>query len=312
MLGTLLGAVIALSPGAQAAQEPMCRPAPRRQRPAKVEIYQQIRESHGFRHDRAYVRRLMRRGLYTRGIERFPVTRRERRYHELRGRLQLDDAADRYMRRHRNIDGGISLEDGWPRDPYILVRVTRDRARHQRALRRLVRYPRLLRTRRVALSERALGRLQDRIDWRAAERDGFFISTTSPNIDTTTVDLELITERTDAAAYFRERYGPRVRAVVTATELYSPRCTSLWDYVADGTRLTIGWEAGGQVEFDHAEVAETDESVTVGVVVQSFNGVQTADSARADHVIELSRPLGARKVIDATTGKPIRPRRDPF
>jgi hypothetical protein len=53
VLGTLLGAVLALSPGAQAAQEPMCRPLPERPRPTKVEIYQQIREAHGFRQDPA-------------------------------------------------------------------------------------------------------------------------------------------------------------------------------------------------------------------------------------------------------------------
>ena len=99
---------------------------------------------------------------------------------------------------------------------------------------------------------------------------------------------------------------------MTDTQLYSPRCTDLWDYVVDGTRLTVGWEAGGNVRFDHAEVSETDASVTVGIVVQSFNGPQTADSRRADHVIELSRPLGDRNVVDATTGKAIRPRGDPF
>ena len=75
LVGALVGAVIALAPGAQGAQEPMCRPTPERQQ-TKVEIYQQIRERHGFRHDRAYVRRLMRRGLYTGDIERFPVTAR--------------------------------------------------------------------------------------------------------------------------------------------------------------------------------------------------------------------------------------------
>jgi hypothetical protein len=312
MLGALLGAVIALSPGAQAAQEPFCRPQPE-PRETRMEAYQRVRGRYGFRTHRAYIRRLIRRGVRTGGPEEdFPVTRRERRYVRLRDRLTLNDAAYRYLRRHRDVDGGTSIEDAWPRDPHILVRLTRDRAKHQRALRRLVRYPRLLRTRRVALSERDLSRLQDRIDWEAAERDGFFISTSGPDIDTTTVELELITERTDAAAYFREHYGPRVRAIVIATELYSPRCTNLWDYVADGTRLTIGWEAGGGAKFDHAEVVETDERVTVGVVVQSFNGVQTADSARADHVIELASPLGDRRVVDATTGKPIRPRGDPY
>ena len=132
------------------------------------------------------------------------------------------------MRRHRDVDGGISLEDGWPRDPYILVRVTRDRLTHQRALRRLVRYPRLLRTREVPLSERDLDRLQDRIDWRGAARDGIYVSSSGPDIDASTVELEVITERTDAAQYFRARYGPRIRVQVIAKTLYSPRCTDLW------------------------------------------------------------------------------------
>ena len=115
----------------------------------------------------------MRRGIYSRGIDRFPVTRRERRYLELRDRLELGPRADRYLRRHRDVDGGISIEDAWPRDPYILVRVTRDRLKHQRAIRRLALHPRRCARRLVELSERALGRLQDRIDWEAAERDGF-------------------------------------------------------------------------------------------------------------------------------------------
>jgi hypothetical protein len=308
MLGTLLGAVIALAPGAQAALEPMCRVIPPRPRPTRVEIYQQVRESHGFRHDRAYVRRLMRRGIYTRGIERFPATRRERRYLRLRDRLQLDDAADRYMRRHRDVDGGISLEDGWPRDPYILVRLTRDRLEHQRALRRLVRYPRLLRTKTVALSERALGRLQDRIDWSAAARDGIYIDTSAPDIDATTVDLEVITERTDAAEYFRARYGPRIRVRVVARTLTSPRCVSMWDAEAGPgpSEVTIGWEGGGGATFDHAQVAEYDDRVVIGVVAQIPNGFRTADLRREEAAVTLSRPLGDREVIDATTGKPPR------
>ena len=147
MLGALLGAAIALSPGAQAAQEPFCRPQPER-RETRMEAYQRIRGRYGFRTDRAYIRRLIRRGVRTGGIEEnFPVTRREKRYVLLRDRLEISPAA-------------------------------------------------------------------------------------------------------------------------------------------------------------------SEERVTIGVVVQSFNGVQTADSARADHAIELSRPLGDCKVIDATTGKPIRPRGD--
>ena len=309
MLGTLLGAVIALAPGAQAAQEPMCRPRPERPQPTRVEIYRQIREAHGFRHDRAYVRRLMRRGLYTRDVQRFPVTRRELRYVRLRDRLDLGARADRYLRQRPAIDGGTSIEDGWPRDPYILVRVTRDRAEHARAIRRLALQPRHVRTKLVELSERALDRLRDRVDTRAAARDGIHVSSTSYDTDAAKVDLGVITERTDAAAYFRARYGPRIRVRVIAKTLYSPRCTNLWDAVAGPgpAELTIGWEAGGGAKFDHVEVAEHDDRVVIGVVAQVPNGFRTADSRREQHTLTLSRPLGGRTVIDATTGEAVGP-----
>ena len=311
MLGVLLGAAIALSPGAQAQgpQEPLCR-VQRVHRSTIVEDYQAIRRAYGFRADEPYVRRLIRRGIYTRDVPRFPVTRREKRYVEIRDRLDLGPRAYRYMSRRPDIDGGTSIEDAWPRDPYILVRVTRDRAKHARAIRRLALQPRHVRTKLVELSERDLDRLRDRIDTKAAARDGIHVSGSSYDTDTATVELEVITERTDAAAYFRERYGPRIRVRVIATTLYSPACSNLWDYVAgpEPAQLTIGWEAGGGGRFDHVEVAEYPDRVVIGVVVQAPNGPRTAESRRADHVLTLAAPLGDRAVIDATTGKRV-PRR---
>lgn len=313
MLGTFIATLLALSPTAQA-QEPQCR-VQRVHRSTIVEDYQAIRRAYGFRSDEPYVRRLMRRGLFMRDVQRFPVTPREKRYVEIRDRLELGPRAERYLRRRPSLDGGISIEDAWPRDPYILVRLTRDRARHTRALRRIASQPRNLRTKRVALSERALGRLQDRIDWEAAQRDGLYVVSSSPNIDTTTVEVEVVTKRTDAAEYFRARYGARVRARVIATELYSRGCTSLFDYRAgpEPAQLTIGWEAGGGAEFDHVQVAEFDDRVVLGVVVRAPNGPRTADSRREEAVVTLSRPLGDRKVIDATTGRrvPLRVREPP-
>lgn len=304
MLGALLTAAIALTPGAQA-QEPFCRPRPVH-RTTRIEAYQEVRRRYGFRADAAYVRRLIRRGRLTSDVEIFPVTKREKRYVELRDRLDLGARASRYLRRRPRLDGGVSIEDAWPRDPYILVRLTRDRARHTRALRRLARHPRLLRTRTVAVSERALGRLNDRIDFDAAERDGLVVVSSGPDIDTSTVELELITERTDHLAYFRERYGPHIATKVIATELYSAACTTVSDYVVDGTRLDVGYEAGGDVKLDHVEVTERGDRVEIGVVVQSYNGVQTLDSRTARTTVELSRPLGDRTVIDASTGERVR------
>jgi hypothetical protein len=224
VLGALLGAAIALSPGAQAAQEPFCRPAPRETR---MQAYQRIRGRHGFRTDEPYIRSLIRRSLvFTVDVERFPMTRRERRYVQLRDRLHLGRRATRYLLRRPELDGGTSIEDGWPGDPYILVRLTRDRAKHQRALRRLARFPRQLQTKRVPLSERDLTRIQDRIDFKAAERDGFDVVSTAPDIDRSAVTIELITARTDHLAYFRERYGRHVVTEVVATERYSPPAPS--------------------------------------------------------------------------------------
>ncbi len=52
--------MIALSPGAQAAQEPFCRPPARETR---MQVYQRIRGEFGFRADEAYIRSLIRRGF---------------------------------------------------------------------------------------------------------------------------------------------------------------------------------------------------------------------------------------------------------
>src|SRR5215210_673889 len=73
------------------------------------------------RRDRAG--RLIRRGVKTEDVEIFPVTPREKRYVELRDRIGLSARASRYLRQRPNLSGGISIEDAWPRDPYVLVRL---------------------------------------------------------------------------------------------------------------------------------------------------------------------------------------------
>jgi hypothetical protein len=128
---------------------------------------------------------------------------------------------------------------------------------------------------------------------------------TGPDIDRSVVKIELITKRTDHLAYFRKRYGRHVATLVIATERYSPACTPINSYETDGARLKIGWEAGGDVELDHVEVTEGEDRVTVGVVVQSYNGGQTLESSTAYTTVELSRPLGDRTLIDATTGRRV-------
>jgi hypothetical protein len=169
-----------------------------------------------------------------------------------------------------------------------------------------------LRTVRVEVSERELMRLQDRIDWDAARADGFVIVVSVPNIVSGAVELDVITRRSDHREYFRGRYGPRVVARVIATELTSPECAAISRYRSgpDGMSVTVAYESGGGAEFERAELLEADDRVEVGIIVQAPNGPRTADSRIREHTVALSRPLGGRRVVDASTGRTV-PAREP-
>jgi hypothetical protein len=304
MLASAVIASLALLGGTQEAER-FC-PQPIRPEPTRIERYMAARRTFGFRSDRAYVRMLVRRGRFEYDGW-IPVTRRERRYLRLRERLRLGALAYRYLGRRPHLDGGTSIEDGWPGEPYMLVRLTRDRAKHTRALRRRARFPDNLRTMRVQKSYRALRRIQDLIDFDAHEADGFHLSSTGVDIDANKVDIALITKRADHAEYFRARYGRHVRTFVIATELTLPECAPLVGYevAADGVTLTVRYATGGGATFDRYELVEHDDRVEIGIVEQGPNGFRTDDYVEQEATIILSRPLGARRVIDATTGRRV-------
>jgi hypothetical protein len=306
---TLADAIASVALMAGGAQEPerFC-PQPQVERQSRIEHYMEQRRSFGFRSDRAYVRKLIRRGMWEYDVGYMPATPRENRYLRLRDRLQLGERAHRYLARRPNLSGGVSIEDDWPRGPYILVRLTRDRAEHTQALRERARFPRNLRTVRVAVSYRALRRIQDRVDFDAHEPDGFHVSSTGVDIDTGKVEIALITKRTDHAEYFAAHYGPHVVTYVIATELTSPECAEIVGFRVsrDGLTLTVRYASGGGATFDRYELAEYDDRVEIGIVEQGPNGFRTADYVEKEATVVLSRPLGSRNVVDATTGKRVR------
>lgn len=305
MLGSVLLASVALIGGAQ--QPARFCPQPVPEPPSRIERYMDARRGFGFRSDGAYVRKLIQRGVWAYGGW-IPVTPREQRYLRLRDRLTLGARAHRYLRRRPNLSGGVSIEDDWPRGPYVLVRLTRGRAKHTRALKALARFPRNLRTVRVRISERALRRIQDRIDFDAHEADGFHLRSSSVDIYTGTVTIGLITKRADHAEYFRARYGPHVRTFVIHTELTSPECAKIVGYrpAPDGLSLELTYESGGGATFDRVELVEYDDRVEIGVVEQGPNGPRTLELRYEATTVVLARPLGERKVVDATTGKRVR------
>jgi hypothetical protein len=305
MLGLALMASLTVAGGVQQpAPERFC-PEPAPPRTSRIEQFMADRREFGFRSDKAYVRKLIKRGVWEYDVGYIPVTPRENRYLRLRDRLELGPRADRYLRRRPGLSGGVSVEDDWPREPYLLVRVTRNADRHERMLRRLARFPRNLRTKRVDRSYRSLRRLQGRIDWDAHDADGFHVTTTGIRISRNQVVIGVITKRADAEQYFRARYGAGVTTEVLATELTSPSCTDLFGYrpAPDGMSIVVSYEAGGGAEFDHFELVEHPDRIEVAVVVQIYNGPITADSRRAEAMIPLAAPLGTRRVIETTSGK---------
>ena len=295
-----------------AEQERFC-PEPEPPRQPALERYMTARAQFGFRADKAYVRMLIRKDMWESDVGWIPVTPREHAYLRLRDRLRLGARADRYLRRHRDLSGGISIQDDWPRGPYILVRLTRDRKRHAIALRRLARFPDNLRTTSVALSYRHLRVLQERISFEAHAADGFHVVGTAPDINRNAVRIELITARANHREYFVERYGPHIRTKVIARTLTSPGCGDLFGWLpgVDPAQLVLVFEAGGGTVADHAEVVERADRVEVSLVVQEPNGPTTSESRAGRFTVTLAAPLDDRPIIDIQTGKRLR-RFDPL
>jgi hypothetical protein len=254
---------------------------------------------------RRYVRRVQRSGA-RRDDQGFAFTRREWRYWHLRARIQLSDKSrlERYLDRRPGLFGGASIEDDWPARPYLLIRLTRDREAHERALRRI--YPHRLRTLVVTYPEAYLREVADAIDPDALEAEGFDVSSWGPDISLNRVFVQMISARADHQAYFRARYGPAV-TTFAAPEATRLNCTRLRRarVSSTGRSLVLHWVHSSGDAFETVEVTEHHDRVEFGIVlrVPYFGG---PDDARPDSTrVRLSRPLGDRRVIDAATGRPV-------
>ena len=184
-------------------------PTPEQERQQRLKEYAETRAHFGFRSDIPYIEELIRRGRHESDVGYVPVTRAEDRYLRLRDRIGLGDRAYRYLRKRRELSGGVSIEDGWPGEPYLLVRLTRDRAMHEANLRRLVPFPRDLRTVEVTYSDRELRRLGQRIwnDERELAAVGFDLRSLSVDVDTNTAEIGFITQRTTTPSTSRSATG---------------------------------------------------------------------------------------------------------
>jgi hypothetical protein len=287
------------------AEQPVCHGQLRPRTPVQQAI--SFRRNVGLRHDRAYVRRLQRSDA-RRDDQGFAFTRREWRYWHKRDQVRDSaSAVDRYLDRRPGLDAGVAIEDDWPRGPYLLVRVTRDRERHQAALRRI--YPHRLRTALVRFSGVELMAVQDRIsaDDDALAAEGFDVRGLGPDLDLNRVMVQMVSARTDHEAYFQARYGPAVAtyAVAEPTRLDCTKVVRL-RVSSTGRSLVLDWLYSLGDDFERVELVEHEDRVEVGVVLRVDAYFRFSDAREARTRVQLSRPLGDRRVIDTATGLELR------
>ena len=232
------------------------------------------------------------------------MTAEEARYLDRRDALRLGSPATRYLRRHADVSGSWDVRDDWPRGAYVAVFVADDPAKHRAAIKRLAATPRFTRVVRVRYSERELRRVSDRIDRDQARlrRAGFTVDTADTESGTDRVDVALVTRRTDAAAYFKRRYGAMVRTIVIARGRTAEGCVNLerFEISPDGLTLKVGWSDAGPAE--RVEVTESSDRVVIGVVERFSLGAVGFGEEGSTGEIKLRAPLGGRAVYDANDG----------
>jgi hypothetical protein len=267
--------------------------------PTPVEEAMEFRRKFGLRDDRGFVRRLQRSDA-RRDDQGYAFTRREWRYWNQRGRIELSDkrAVDRYLARRPGLSGGLSIADDWPRRPYLRVLVTRDPEVHERALRRRYRYR--LEVVAVQYPSAELRAIEERIaaDDEALTADGFDVQ--SSLIEDNRIYVQMFSTRTDHQAYFEARYGPSV-TTFAAPDDERLECAKLDGYrvSSTGQSLVLLWTYSSGEELETVELTEHADRVEIGIVqrVPYFGGPDDALPGRTR--VQLAQPLGDRRVVDA-------------
>jgi hypothetical protein len=216
----------------------------------------------------------------------------------------------RYVAREaKDVFGGISLERDRRPSPYLMVRFTRDRERHEAALKRLFPYPDRLRTVQVAHTLAELEALQERIsaDREALRAEGFEMTALSAELDGNVVGVDVITRREDAQAFFAARYGDAVRVDVIAREPYKLVSTKAEGYTVSrtGRTLRLRWTTNSVYDLVRVEVRETRRRVTARIVERAPNGPVTLIAVEKQKLLRLQRPLGQREVFDAAARRAL-------
>ncbi len=196
--------------------DPACPPLPPPPRfPTPLESAIRERNDYGMNVDPVYVQSLLDRGR--------TFTEPEERWIRSYKRIADQDDIDEYFEHRREDWGGTSLIADYPAKPYVLVRLLRHQAFHEQRLKRLATDPDRLRTQLSTVQRDWFYTLPQHIGDDAGLTDGFFdgygragfyVVVAQGHAETQSVDVTVITARTDAAEYFRRRFGSIVNVQV--------------------------------------------------------------------------------------------------
>ena len=196
--------------------DPPCPEPPNREQTPLEQAIQQ-REEYGMNTDPAYVQTLLDAGqTYTPGEQRWLQNYQD---------IAYESKVDAYLQHWREDWGGNSVYAQYPDPPILVIRLLRRLPLHTKRLKALSQHPDQLRTITSTVQRDVFYELPYVIGDEARAnggfldgygRSGFYVNPDESDGDegTQTVDIDVITTRTDAAAYFTRRFGPLVRVTV--------------------------------------------------------------------------------------------------
>ncbi len=173
------------------------------------------REQYAMNTDPAYVQSLLDAGR--------KFTPDEERWLEDYRRFNSTSEVNAYLQGgHERKDwGGTTTVAHYPDPPYLIVRLLRNQAFHQRQIRRIAKVPVRFETSTIQRDWFYTLPLYIGDDARPFDdfldgygRDGFYVAQAEGDEGAQTVDVYVITTRADADAYFKGRYGAIVRVHV--------------------------------------------------------------------------------------------------
>ena len=219
-------------------------------------------------------------------------------------RHEAHEAVAPYVDEHRADFAGWGIGDGRGE---CHVGFARNVESHREALMRLVPRPDALHVHACEFTEAELGAISERIADEADElaAEGVTWMGTSVGGETNRVRVDVAAaDAATAEAILARRYGPAVTCNWMGTEdtTVHEEPWQLWTTDESERLLTVHFTTFRDYKLDRAECREDAAGVTVTVFVRRPHTVK-AIGGSFEATVELSAPLGDRRVVDGATGR---------